>query len=82
MPCICLDPGTESFDKNENVRELRRSFVRDHYHQPSDDMTLPINWAAAERFAQLNYVLGVAIANSPTPIRWNPGDFFGDLFGK
>jgi hypothetical protein len=56
--------------------------VRDHYHQPSDDMTLPINWAAAERFAQLNYVLGVAIANSPTPIRWNPGDFFGDLFGK
>ena len=82
VPCIFLAPGTESFDKNENVRELRGSFRRDHYHQPSDDMKLPINWAAAERFAQVNYVLGVAIANSPTPIRWNPGDFFGDLFGK
>jgi hypothetical protein len=82
VPSIFLVTGTGSFDKNENVPELIQGFLRSHYHQPSDDMSLPINWDAAERFAQLNYALGVGIANSPKRISWNAGDFFGDLFGK
>ena len=43
VPCIYLDLGTESFDKNENVRELRRSFGATITIKPSDDMTIPIN---------------------------------------
>jgi len=82
VPSIFLVPGTASFDKNENVAELIQGFRRSRYHQPSDDMSLPINWDAAERFAQLNYVLGIGIANSPERIRWNTGDFFGELFGR
>jgi hypothetical protein len=82
VPSIFLVTGTGSFDRNENVAELVRGFVRTHYHQPSDDMNLPINWDAAVRFAELNYALGVGIANNPKRISWNAGDFFGDLFGK
>ena len=82
VPSIFLVTGTGSFDKNENVAELVSGFRHSHYHQPSDDMSLPINWDAAERFAQLNYVLGIDIADSPERIRWKRGDFFGDLFGK
>ena len=82
MPSIFLVTGTGSFDKNENVAELVQRFLRTHYHQPTDDMNLPINWDAAVRFAELNYALGVGIANNPKRISWNAGDFFGDLFGK
>jgi len=82
VPSIFLVTGTGSFDKNENVAELIQGFLRTHYHQPSDDMNLPINWDAAVRFAELNYALGVGIANNPKRISWNAGDFFGDLFGK
>jgi hypothetical protein len=82
VPSVFLVTGPGSFDKNENVAELVRGFRRSHYHQPSDDMSLPINWDAAERFAQLNYVLGIGIANSPERISWNTGDFFGELFGR
>ena len=45
-------------------------------------MSLPINWDAAVRFAELNYALGVEIANNPKRVSWNAGDFFGDLCGK
>ena len=82
VPSIELFTGTGSFNRNENATELLRGFMRTHYHQPSDDMSLPINWDAAVRFAQLNYVLGVEIANNPARISWNVGDFFGDLYGK
>jgi len=82
VPSIFLFTGTGSFDKNENVAQLVQGFLRTRYHQPSDDMNLPINWDAAVRFAELNYALGVGIANNPQRISWNAGDFFGDLFGK
>ena len=55
-------------------------FLKNHYHKPSDDLTLPINWKAGARFVALNLAIAQGLANAPEPLRWNKGDFFGRLY--
>ncbi|WDI30518.1 M20/M25/M40 family metallo-hydrolase [Hyphococcus flavus] len=55
-------------------------FYRNHYHSPSDDPSQPIRYDDLARFADINYVIARAIANTPERPSWNEGDFFGDLF--
>lgn len=56
------------------------AFQKDHYHQPSDDMKLPFNWAAASKFVALNLAIARDLADTPERPRWNKGDFFGTLY--
>jgi Peptidase family M28/PA domain len=56
------------------------AFVKDHYHQPSDDMNLPFKWGAATRFVALNLAIARDLADAPERPRWNKGDFFGTLY--
>ena len=78
VPSIYITPGHSSFNSDEDGAQIAQAFLRQNYHKPSDDMKQPFNWAAAARFAQLNYLLGVEIANDPKRASWNRGDFFGD----
>jgi hypothetical protein len=55
-------------------------FLATQYHQPSDDLSLPIHWEAGARFAELNWRVMERIANAAEPPRWYRGDYFGDLF--
>ncbi|MEQ8935026.1 MAG: M20/M25/M40 family metallo-hydrolase, partial [Amphiplicatus sp.] len=57
-------------------------FLATNYHKPGDDISQPINYDAAAKFADLNYRIAKAVADSPERPRWKEGDFFGDLFGK
>ncbi|MEL6212176.1 MAG: M28 family metallopeptidase [Pseudomonadota bacterium] len=56
-------------------------FMRDHYHRPSDETSLPIDYASAARFADLNYRVARAVADHATRPVWTEGDFFGERFG-
>lgn len=82
IPSIFLVTGFGSFNKHENGEKVWEEFQAKHYHQPSDDLTLPFNFDAAARFAQLNYNIALEIANAKTRPTWNKGDFFGDTFRK
>lgn len=61
-------------------REAFEHFLKTDYHQPSDQMSLPFNWDAAEKFAKVNYAIAREIADQPEAPRWYKGDFFGDVF--
>lgn len=61
-------------------RAAWENFESKHYHQPSDDMSLPIKWDEAARFAEINYRITRAMADSDQRPMWYHGDFFGDLF--
>lgn len=82
VPSVYITTGNRSFDPSQDERRLNELFLRQHWHRASDDMKLPFQWGAAVRFARLNYLLGLDIANDPQRPRWNVGDFFGELFGK
>lgn len=58
------------------------SFLRDHYHKPSDDFAQPISYAAGAKFAAINYQITREVADADARPAWNKGDFFGTLFGK
>jgi hypothetical protein len=55
-------------------------FQAHHYHQPSDDMNLPIKWEEGARFADINYRITRAMADGDQRPMWFKGDFFGDIF--
>jgi hypothetical protein len=50
------------------------------YHSPQDDMAQKIDWKAGAKFAEANYRITRAMADSQTPPLWYSGDYFGDVF--
>ncbi|MBX3733662.1 MAG: M20/M25/M40 family metallo-hydrolase [Verrucomicrobiae bacterium] len=71
------DPATASADGLSP-----EAFVRDHYHRPSDDASLPRDAATAVRFVHFITDLARQVADAPEAPRWNPGDFFGETFAR
>ena len=63
-------------------QEAFESFLKDHYHKPSDDLSRPIDYEALARFTELNYRIARTLADAPEAPRWKDGDFFGSMFGK
>ena len=58
-----------------------RAWLHDHYHQPDDDISQPMDLEAGARFARFCLLLGLDVANASQAPRWNHGDFFGQAFG-
>ncbi len=54
-------------------------FLKTNYHKPSDDLSLPINWQAAAKFARINYLIAKEIADAPQAPRWYSDSFFGKV---
>ena len=82
VPSVFLVPGHTSTDKDIDGGALQREFNKKHYHQPSDDLSLPIDWPSALRFARANVRIGYAVAQDDERPTWNEGDFFGEKFGR
>ncbi|CAN7461584.1 M28 family metallopeptidase [Phenylobacterium sp. LjRoot164] len=77
VPSVFLMTGFEN-----GGREAFTSFLKDHYHKPSDDLSLPIDYGAGAKFAAINYEIAREVADADARPAWNSGDFFGTLFGR
>ncbi|RHW18415.1 M20/M25/M40 family metallo-hydrolase [Sphingomonas gilva] len=75
IPAVFLWPGVKGPGK-----AAFDDFLKNHYHKPSDEVTLPINWQAGVRFVEANYAIAREIANADERPAWNKGDFFGVLY--
>ena len=80
IPAVYLDGGVISADGVRDPKLALRKFLREHYHQPSDEATLPIAYGDALRLAKLNARIGRLIGDAKERPQWNPGDFFGGKF--
>ena len=56
------------------------NYFSNHYHKPSDDLNLPIDYVAGAKFARLNWLIANEIANADARPRWYEDDFFGNQF--
>jgi Zn-dependent M28 family amino/carboxypeptidase len=81
IPAVYFMPGFGSLDPQVDGGAAFRGFLAEHYHQPSDETTLPVDWPSALRFLQANVVLARAIADDDAAPAWKAGDFFGTKFG-
>jgi Zn-dependent M28 family amino/carboxypeptidase len=81
VPALYMKGGPKGMEGGPDVVPLEEAFRRERYHQPSDDLSQPINWPTAAAFARLSADIVRSVAENPTAPTWNAGDFFGTRFG-
>ncbi len=81
VPSIMLATGMNTPAGDGEGGRAFMDFITRHYHQPSDDLHLPIDFEAGARFARVNARILRAIADAAARPLWNEDDFFGTLFG-
>ncbi len=59
-----------------------RAFLGTHYHKVSDQIDLPFNWAAAAKFAEVNYRIARDLADAAEAPRWYGDSPFAAQFAK
>ena len=82
IPSVFLMTGFKSKDPEIDGGKMFGDFLKNHYHQHSDQIDLPIRWDAAASFAEVNMMIGLEIANGDKRPTWNQGDFFGKTFAQ
>ncbi len=82
IPCVYLAEGVGSSDPAVDGHAVLRAYMRDHWHQPSDDLSQPIEWETALKFARATVRVGYRIAMEEERPTWNEGDFFGERYGR
>jgi len=82
VPSIYLDTGLADAAGGTSGEAAIETFVSRHYHEPSDDMSQPIDWGAAAKFARINWLIAREIADGDERPRWYQGDVFADAFAR
>ncbi len=80
VPSIFLSTGWNTPAGAGEGGTVFQQFLAGDYHQPSDDLSKPIDFVAGARFARVNYEILKAIADGERKPTWNDGDFFGNLY--
>ena len=82
IPAVYLDAGIKARSPDIDALALYEDFLTGHYHQPSDETDLSINYDSAAMLARLNAAIGRRVGNADTRPAWKAGDFFGTKFAK
>ncbi|MDH5833298.1 M20/M25/M40 family metallo-hydrolase [Luteimonas kalidii] len=82
IPAVYLMGGVVGANPDQDPQVAATWFLRNCYHQPCDQVDLPIQYGDAARLATLNARIGRITGDAAQRPRWNDGDFFGERFGK
>jgi hypothetical protein len=82
IPSVFIDLGLQSLDPKIDGAAVIRNWLVTNYHSPKDDMAQPFHFDSSARLARLAFLLGHAVAMQDARPQWNPGDFFGEKFGR
>jgi len=77
VPAVYFDAGTE-FDGHPpgwGIEQIE-GWEKTDYHQPSDEFSPAWDLSGAVLDVQLQFLVGVRVANAPAMPAWNPGDEF------
>jgi Zn-dependent M28 family amino/carboxypeptidase len=85
IPSVFPSADTKSSDPNINPQQIIAKWRQTTYHKPQDDMNQPFDFESGAKYARYNFSLGYLIAQKTEKPAWNPGnpgDFFGEHYGK
>lgn len=82
VPAVAFKAGMQSSDPNIDGEAALNDFLKNHYHQPSDDLKLPYSAESAERFTRAALLMGLFVADAAERPRWIEDDFFGNRFAR
>lgn len=81
VPSIFLASGFKTSEQGVHGEDEFNTFMKTHYHSPSDDVNLRFDTDSAAKMAEMNFHIGLGVANANDRPRWQQDDFFGELFG-
>jgi hypothetical protein len=81
VPALVLNSGYTAREPGVDAATLQRQFRETNYHQPSDDLNLPLDYPTAADLARIDLRILLDAANAASAPRWNAGDFFAEKFG-
>ena len=81
VPSLFIKSGFKSGDPAKDGAAMNAAYRRDVYHKPNDDMSQAFDFEAGAAHARINFLTGWQVAQETARPAWNPGDFFGQLFG-
>ena len=82
VPAIMAGGGFKARDPRIDGKKVTLDWEARLYHTPRDDMAQPLDFGAAVRFTRLQFLIGYLTAQAGERPAWNPGDFFGKIFGE
>ena len=82
IPSLSSSAGRKSSDPRIKPQEIAAKWRETVYHKPQDDMSQPLNFESGAKFARYSFLVGYFIAQKDEAPAWNPGDFFGEHYGK
>lgn len=81
VPAIMLMLGfTSTTPEAVDGAEIFQNFMKNGYHSPADNLSLPIRYDVAGKFAELNLRLLLSIANADARPVWSASSLYGRLF--
>jgi Zn-dependent M28 family amino/carboxypeptidase len=80
VPSVFPFMGMRS-DSGVDAAARFKNWLATRYHLPQDDVGQPMDLEAGARQAQLEFLVGLEIANADERPAWKAGDFFGRTFG-
>ena len=82
IPSLYVIGGYKPRFRDTDVDALTVDFLKNHYHQPSDDISAPLHYPTAAAFTRMHVRMALEVADAPERPRWNRRDFFADKFGR
>ncbi len=82
IPSLYVIGGYKSRFRDTDVGAELQEYLKKHYHQPSDDGSLPLHYPTAAAFTRMHVRMVMEVADAPERPRWNRRDFFADKFGQ
>ena len=82
IPSVFPSTGTKSSDPNIKPQQMITKWRQTIYHKPQDDMNQAFDFESGAKYARYNFFLGYLVAQKTEKPAWNPGDFFGEHYGK
>jgi Peptidase family M28 len=82
IPSLYVIGGYKSRFRDTDVDALVREFLKNHYHQPSDDVSLPLHYPTAAAFTRMHVRMAMELADARDRPRWNRRDFFAEKFAR
>ncbi len=80
IPALFLYNGFTDMNGQNKGQAIWDWLFAEHYHEPSDDLSLPIDYAVSAKFSNVFRLLTLEVANAPSRPLWYEDSVFGKRY--